>query len=144
MGPVYTYFHRILCELRSVLKYWGWNKWRWIEKFLTQGFEKFCFQKGESKHRPRPICHVLEGGWCYVQLKLVKSSKLPGTLPLDSRLKPMKICNCLFVCFSMSFVHNTLDNKAKKKKKLFGCPPPPAPNFWKLEKSFYCTKVYRP
>ena len=31
-----------------------------------------------------------------------------------------------------------------KKKKLFGCPPPPAPNFWKLEKSFYCTKVYRP
>ena len=30
------------------------------------------------------------------------------------------------------------------KKRLFGCPPPPAPNFWKLEKSFYCTKVYRP
>ena len=35
-------------------------------------------------------------------------------------------------------------NKAKKKKKLFGCPPLPTPNFWKLEKSFYCTKVYRP
>ena len=33
-----------------------------IEKILTQGFEKNCFQKGESKHRPRPICHVLEGG----------------------------------------------------------------------------------
>ena len=30
-----------------------------------------------------------------------------------------------------------------EKKKLFGCPPPPAPNFWKLEKGFYCTKVYR-
>ena len=27
-----------------------------------------------------------------------------------------------------------------KKKKLFGCPPPPAPNFWKLEKSL--EKVY--
>ena len=34
--------------------------------------------------------------------------------------------------------------KKKKKKKLFGCPPLPAPNFWKLEKSFHCTKVYRP
>ena len=37
-------------------------------------------------------------------------------------------------------------NKAKKKKK--GCLVrlyrPPAPKFWKLEKSFYCTKVYRP
>ena len=32
----------------------------------------------------------------------------------------------------------------RPKKKLFGCLPPPAPNFWKLEKSFYCTKVYRP
>ena len=34
--------------------------------------------------------------------------------------------------------------KKKKKKRLFGCHPPPAPNFWKLEKSFYGTKVYRP
>ena len=31
---------------------------------------------------------------------------------------------------------------SQKKKKLFGCPLPPTPNFWKLEKSFYCTKVY--
>ena len=30
----------------------------------------------------------------------------------------------------------------RQKKKLFGCPLPPAPNFWKLEESFYCTKVY--
>ena len=37
----------------------------------------------------------------------------------------------------LRFIHKA------KKKKLFGCPPPPTPNFWKLEKSFYCTKIYR-
>ena len=38
------------------------------------------------------------------------------------------------VIFGISFL--------RPKKKLFGCPPLPAPNFEKLDKSFYCTKVY--
>ena len=33
--------------------------------------------------------------------------------------------------------------RQKKKKKLFGCPPLPAPNFWKLEKKFLLYKEYR-
>ena len=40
-------------------------------------------------------------------------------------------------------VQTYIIRQKKKKKKLFGCPPPPAPIFWKLEKSVYCTKVYR-
>ena len=39
------------------------------------------------------------------------------------------------------FFHKFLYNKGPPKK-LFGCPPLPTPYFWKLEKSFYCTKVY--
>ena len=31
-----------------------------------------------------------------------------------------------------------------QKKKLFGCPPPPAPNFWKLEKLFTVQKYTAP
>ena len=31
-----------------------------------------------------------------------------------------------------------------QKKKLFGCPPLPAPNFWKLEKRFTVQKYTAP
>ena len=34
--------------------------------------------------------------------------------------------------------------RPKKKKKLFGCPPPPTPNFWKLEKIFTVQKYTAP
>ena len=34
------------------------------------------------------------------------------------------------------------NNLLGPSKKLFGCPPPPTPSFWKLEKSFHRTKVY--
>ena len=30
----------------------------------------------------------------------------------------------------------------KEKEKLIGCPPQPAPNFWKLEKSFFTVQKY--
>ena len=32
--------------------------------------------------------------------------------------------------------------KKEKKEKLFGCPPPPAPNFWKLEKKVFSVQKY--
>ena len=32
----------------------------------------------------------------------------------------------------------------RPKKKKFGCPPPPAPNFWKLKKSFTVQKYTAP
>ena len=35
-------------------------------------------------------------------------------------------------------------NSLGRKKKLFGCPPPPAPNFWKLEKVFTVQKYTTP
>ena len=61
------------------------------------------------------------------------------------------LCIHIFISFYTARLVCILHNyealimiRPKKKKKLFGCPPPPALNFWKLEKSFYWTTVYRP
>ena len=43
----------------------------------------------------------------------------------------------------MKILNINMSIRPKQTKKLFGCPPLPAPNFEKMEKSFYCTKVYR-
>ena len=49
-----------------------------------------------------------------------------------------------WMSWNQESIHNKHLRQKKKKKRLFGCPPLPAPNFWKLEKRFYCTKVLLP
>ena len=114
-----------------------WSKW------FRQGIGRSYTSKGDERiryvlfksfyacpyHTLRRISRLWIK-WACVQHLIFKKKKMKRMLSIPSdALRVKEWCG-----------HYWLG----QKKKLFGCPPPPAPNFWKLEKRFTVQKYTAP